>query len=130
MAFLVFNSAAFAASVVAVMLLTTMNSDPKDKEESFQAVYWFTLVALVGLLFAYGLGSSRKTRSSIHVLCLQLPLLVACILAQFLFQKFCWEHVCELAVKIKGFWQHLKGYELRSLSFFSLGLCRHNHLIL
>jgi hypothetical protein len=129
MAFLVFNSAAFAASVVAVMLLTTMNSDPKDKEESFPAAYWFALVALVGLLFAYGLGSSRKTRSSIHVLCLQLPLLVACILAQFLFQKFCWERVCKLARKIKGFWQQLKGYELRCLSFFSLGLCRHSIII-
>jgi hypothetical protein len=112
MAFLFFNSAAFAASVVAVMLLTTMNSDPKPKDESFPAAYWFALVALVGLLFAYGLGSSRKTRSSFHVLCMELPLLVACILLQFLFQKFFWEHVCNLAVKIKGFWQQLKGYEL------------------
>ncbi|CAM0902509.1 unnamed protein product [Alopecurus aequalis] len=113
MAFFVFNSAAFAASLVAVMLLTTM----KSKEESFDkglsrfpAAYWLVLVAMLDLLLAYGLGSSRRTRSSFHILCVQLPLLVACILLQFLFQKFCWkscrefclEHACKLGELVKG----------------------------
>uniref|UniRef100_A0ACD5TJA0 Uncharacterized protein n=1 Tax=Avena sativa TaxID=4498 RepID=A0ACD5TJA0_AVESA len=85
MAFFVCNSAAFAASLVAVMLLTTMNSDPdpeEDKGHHLPVAYWFVLVALLGLFFAYVFGSSTKTGSTIYVLFLQLPLLVGCILLQ------------------------------------------------
>ncbi|CAM0902510.1 unnamed protein product [Alopecurus aequalis] len=99
MALFVFNSAAFAASLAAVMLLTTVNSDP-EKEESFDkgwsklpVAYWFVLLALLGLLFAYGFGSSRKTRSTVRILCLQLPVLAGCVCLQFVFQKFGWKSV-------------------------------------
>uniref|UniRef100_A0ACD5U5Z8 Uncharacterized protein n=1 Tax=Avena sativa TaxID=4498 RepID=A0ACD5U5Z8_AVESA len=108
MAFYVCNSAAFAVSLVAVMLLTTMNSDPdpeEDKGHHLPVAYWFVLVALLGLFFAYVFGSSTKTGSTIYVLFLQLPLLVGCILLQFVFQRFCWELVgnCKLFQCVKGY---------------------------
>ncbi|XP_045086915.1 uncharacterized protein [Aegilops tauschii subsp. strangulata] len=94
-AFFVCNTFAFVASLAAIMLLTTVAS--KLKKGSFKrwchhAPYVCVNVALLGLFVAYAIGSCRKTRSTVYLFSLVLPVLIYTIV-QFMIQKFLWEGI-------------------------------------
>ncbi|KAF7108054.1 hypothetical protein CFC21_112672 [Triticum aestivum] len=101
MAFFIFNTAAFIASLVAVMRLTTIRSELEmDTVDQWQHVpYGFVLVALFSLCGAYAVGSCRSTTSTIYLGVLVL-LLVVYITILFLIHKYWWDKLSNLAGQI------------------------------
>ncbi|XP_037457288.1 uncharacterized protein LOC119328405 [Triticum dicoccoides] len=89
-AFFVCNTFAFITSLAAIMLLTTVTSKLEEgsyKKWCHHAPYVCVNVALLGLFVAYAIGSCRKTRSTVYLFSLVLPVLIYTVL-QFMIQKF------------------------------------------
>jgi hypothetical protein len=84
------------------MLLTTIRSKFKDGDGNgrwWYVLYGHVVVALSGLLVAYGFGSCRETHSTVYVFGLVFPV-VAYTAIQFVIQRYCWNKLVDLADKI------------------------------
>ncbi|TVU51625.1 hypothetical protein EJB05_03065, partial [Eragrostis curvula] len=79
-AFFVFNTTAFVASLLIIVLLLDKELRKSNKVRSYE-LYGFIFVALVGLVGAYSAGSCRDAYTTIYINCLGGAVL-ACILAQ------------------------------------------------
>jgi hypothetical protein len=100
--FFVCNTAAFIASLRGIMLLTTIRSKFRDGDGNgrwWYVLYGHVVVALSGLLVAYGFGSCRETHSTVYVFGLVFPV-VAYTGIQFVIQRYCWNKLVDLADKI------------------------------
>uniref|UniRef100_A0ACD5YJH6 Uncharacterized protein n=1 Tax=Avena sativa TaxID=4498 RepID=A0ACD5YJH6_AVESA len=103
-AFFVFNTVAFIASLRGIMLLTTIRSKFKDGDGNgrwWYVLYGHVVLALTGLFVAYGFGSCRDTHSTVYVFGLVFPVL-AYTAVQFFIQRYWWEKIVDREDQIKS----------------------------